>query len=140
MNNDSPIKQCPTRPCIGQVGPSPIDVTLSPMGDCCTNLIQEVDDISIYMKEITASILKGKVNCGSSQVGVEGVIVVATAPDGSHYVGVTNENGDYSIAVPSISSQLSYSIEAYCTSVCAGDVCQDADCDCGCKNTSIPMW
>lgn len=140
MTNETAIKKCPTRPCIGQVGPSAIDVTVSPMGDCCANLIQEVDPISIYMKEITAAILKGRVNCGSSDTGVEGVIVVATAPDGSNYLGITNENGDYSICVPAVGSSIAYSIEAYCCSSCSGTVCEDTDCDCGCKNDTSPSF
>lgn len=139
MDRDTSIKQCPVRPCIGQVGPSAIDVTINPIGDCCTNLIQEVEPISIYMKEITASILKGVVNCGTSEIGVEGVIVVATGPTGDHYVGVTNEDGEYSICVPGVGANISYSIEAYCCSSCSGNVCEDADCDCGCKDTLIPV-
>lgn len=138
MNNEISTKQCPSRPCLAQVGTSGIDVTISPMGDCCTNLIQEVDPISLYMKKITAAILKGRVNCGSSDIGVEGLIVVATANDGSHYVGITDENGDYSICVPSSTSNTSYSIEAYCCSSCAGTVCEDGPCECGCKGSTSP--
>lgn len=119
--------------CIAQVGPSPINMIVKPMGDCCTNIIQRVNPISIYMKEIKVSILKGRVNCGNSTTGVEGVIVVARSANGKYYVGVTNNNGEYSICVPSVSVNTSYSIEAYCCGTCLGNVCTNAPCECGCK-------
>lgn len=133
MEKDLAVKTY-NKPCIAQVGPTALNVTVKPMGDCCTNIVQEVDPVSIYMKEIKASILKGQVNCGDSDTGVEGVIVVATSPSGTHYVGVTNMDGQYSICVPAVNSNTCYSIEAYCCSSCVGNVCEDAECDCGCKS------
>lgn len=122
-----------SNPCIAQVGPSSTCMTVKPMGDCCKNIVQNVDPVSIYMKEVKASILKGRVNCGNSTTGVEGVIVVATGPNGKHYVGITNNKGEYSICVPSVSSNTIYSIEAYCCGTCSGATCTDAPCECGCK-------
>lgn len=137
MNNEN-LTTPTSRPCLAQVGPSATDVTIRPMGDCCANLIQEVNPISLYMKKITATILKGRVNCGSSEIGVEGLIVVVTANDGSHFVGITDENGEYGICVPSSRTNTTYSIEAYCCSSCAGPVCEDGPCDCGCKDRPTP--
>lgn len=121
--------------CIAQVGPSAVDVTLTPMGNCCANIVQEVEPLSIFMKEIKASILKGRVNCGNSETGVEGVIVVATGPNGNNYVGITDFNGEYSICVPAVDANITYSLEAYCCGGCTGAICTDTDCDCGCKDT-----
>lgn len=121
------------KPCLAQVPQPPVNLTVKPMGDCCTNIVQNVNPISLHMKEIRATILKGVVNCKDSSTGVEGVIVVATSHNGKHYVGVTNKQGQYSICVPAVNRDESYSVEAYCCSTCSGTVCTDAPCDCGCK-------
>lgn len=128
--------------CLAQVGPSSKSINVVPMGDCCTNLIQNVEPISIYMKNVNVAILRGKVICGSGDgQGVEGVIVVATSSGTTkNYVGITNSQGEYSICVPAVTRDRCYTVEAYCCGSCTGSgICEDADCDCGCKNSSIPM-
>lgn len=124
----------PQPKCVAQVGATAKTVDVKRPGNCCVDIIASAPQISIVMKEIKASIIKGKVVCGSGSAGVEGAIVVATNA-GNRYVGVTNSNGEYSICVkaPTGSTPLTYSVEAYCCSSCVGEVCSSADCNCGCK-------
>lgn len=123
--------------CIAQVGAVSEKVTVYPIGECCDNLVKTVDDIKIFMKNINVSILTGKVICGSSseynKPSVKGVIVVATNKDKTaRYVGVTNDEGEYSICVPAAikSCGTEYSIAAYCCGSCSGVTYEDVECGC----------
>lgn len=127
--------------CIAQVPTAPVEVPVCSAGCCCEDIITPVDPIYIYMKEINATILRGTVLCGSdpnpdgSHYSVAGVVVIATAPDGKNYVGITNDEGTYSICVSAPEQgapcPLIYSIEAYCCGCCSG-CCVPAPCECNC--------
>ena len=130
-----------TRECVAQVGVPSVTKEVSALGDCCRDLVQNVDPIVMKMKKIRATIIRGQVLCSDENgSGVEGVIVVARRENNNkNYVGITDEYGNYSICVP---PKCSYTISAYCCGNCegdgSGDICRDVDCECGCKGNNQP--
>jgi hypothetical protein len=98
--------------CLVQVIQDPIEVTVTEPNCCCNDIIIDDLDITIDLQQINASILRGIVNC-TDETGttpIANAIVVAT--DGTdYYVGISNEDGEYSIVVP----PGTYTIQAYYT-------------------------
>lgn len=125
---------CSTNYCIAQLAPHSIPVSVSPMGGCCQNLIQEVNTpIEISMKNIKVIFLQGRVECKTdNNVGVRNAIVVATTWINGvkkRFVGITRTDGRYNICVPApATSAQTYSIKAFHCPGCVGETSEEVKC------------